>query len=117
MNGSTCLKIGAVAILLGPALPCQAAPKRARPRAKPAAKPASKQGLNTALIKAADAGDLTAVRALLAKGADPNGKVGPRGDMPLMAEIRADRLPMVQELLARGAKVNVRGGCGGAAIG
>jgi len=70
-------------------------------------KPEAARKLDSALVKAAGAGDLDLVRELISKGADPNAWDDMEGESPLTAAVGKQRLPVVKELLARGAKVEV----------
>ncbi len=65
------------------------------------------QRLSRALIKAAEQGDVAAVKALLAKGADVNAKDW-RGATPLTAAARKGRVELAKALLDRGANPNVQ---------
>jgi ankyrin repeat protein len=76
-----------------------------RERSKP------ENGLLAALTLAAEAGETATVLALLAKGANVNGR-GKNGRTPLMAAVHKDRLDTAKALLENGADVNAvsRGG-------
>jgi len=75
-----------------------------------APRPEAARKLDAVLVKASAAGDLALVRELVAKGADPNAWDDLAGESPLTAAIGKERLSVVEELLASGAKVDVPGG-------
>ncbi|HET7434076.1 MAG TPA: M56 family metallopeptidase, partial [Thermoanaerobaculia bacterium] len=62
-------------------------------------------GDGTPLIEAARRGDLTAVRALLDGGADPN-EAAPKDGNPLIAAAAANRTDVLDLLLRRGAQID-----------
>ena len=62
------------------------------------------------LVRAAAEGDLAAVRALLAEGADPNGVDGDTGLTALSQAVSRGSLEMVNALLGAGADPNLKGG-------
>jgi ankyrin repeat protein len=61
----------------------------------------------TALVAAAGMGHLDVVQALLARGADVNGKIG-LDNTALMAAAKNGHLDLVQALLAKGADVSAK---------
>ena len=84
----------------------QAPPRAASPAPPPSADaPSSRAG--RALVDAAEAGNLTAVAALLAAGAPPDARDGTEMT-PLMVAVVHDHTAVVELLLARGANVNAR---------
>lgn len=66
----------------------------------------------TPLADAARAGDTTAIRTLIAQGADPNQPAGNNSWTPLLHAIHKHQPGSVQALLDRGADVNRLGGDG-----
>jgi ankyrin repeat protein len=70
----------------------------------------------TALMRASAKGDLKAVTALLAKGANPNMQSSEQGVTALMCAAYFGHLDVVQVLVAKGAKVDLKGGNGGGPI-
>jgi len=73
------------------------------------------QALYDAFVEAVAADRSDQVRALLARGIDPN-TVDPRGDPVLLVAARAGWQPTVDVLLAAGAKVDARNAFGDRAI-
>lgn len=70
----------------------------------------ARRDLRATLLAAVQQSDLPKVRALLAKGANPNASVE-NGFTPLMAAVECQTgvsLPIVQALLAKGANVNAK---------
>src|SRR2546421_5624190 len=70
----------------------------------------------TPLANAARAGDVTTVRALLAKGADPNLAAGNNNWTPLLHAIHTNQIRSVEALLDGGADVNRVAGDGFTAL-
>jgi hypothetical protein len=60
----------------------------------------------TPLVRAARAGDTTAIRRLVAGGADPNEPAGVNGWTPLLHAIHKNQLPSVKALLDAGAAID-----------
>ena len=84
----------------------QAPPRATSPAPAPSdGAPSSRAG--RALVDAAEAGNLTAVAALLAAGAPPDARDGTEMT-PLMVAVVHDHTAVVELLLARGANVNAR---------
>src|SRR5207247_8136565 len=73
------------------------------------------QALYDTFVEAVAADRSDEVRALLARGIDPN-TVDPRGDPVLLVAARAGWQPTVDALLAAGAKVDARNAFGDRAI-
>jgi ankyrin repeat protein len=69
--------------------------------------PAGGSGLDDALVEAATKGDLAAVQALLAKGANVNARDN-HGKTPLMVAAFQGHVSVVKSLLAKGADINAK---------
>jgi uncharacterized protein len=70
----------------------------------------------TPLMAAVLGGQAPVARFLLAKGADPNGRVGPGGLTPLIAAATAGDTALISALLAKGADVRYRPASGWSAL-
>jgi hypothetical protein len=70
--------------------------------------PAGKQEIQDALIAASRAGAPAAIPALVAAGADPNGRSGVNHWSPLQHAIHKNQLASVPALVTAGAEINAR---------
>ncbi|MGH9383630.1 MAG: ankyrin repeat domain-containing protein [Vicinamibacterales bacterium] len=70
----------------------------------------------TLLMRAAAKGDLEAVNALVAKGADPNVQSSQQGITALMCAAYFGQLEVVKVLVAKGAKIDLKDHNGGGAV-
>ncbi len=78
--------------------------------------PSNAGDVNQDLIDAAKNGDTTAIKALLANGADPNAKAGRVGWTVLMVAAMKGHTAAVETLLGAGADVNAKDKDGWAAL-
>ena len=73
----------------------------------PSSNPEREEAMNTALIRAAEAGDTPSVLRLLADGADINSRDA-HGRTPVMAATHGNQVATVQALIAAGADINLQ---------
>lgn len=102
LTGKFCLWLPVLALIgISDAAPRRSSPVRRSPSRRPTP---------VALFQAVEKSDLARVKALLAKGANPNG-VDETGSTPLMLTIQnrgSNALPIIQALLAKGANPNIK---------
>ncbi len=92
--------------------------RRARLRVRPSSSEVLSSGSgDTELVAAARGGDLETVRALLARGIDPNETSPLDGDTPLLAAAPKGQSEVIRALISAGADANLRSSGGDTALG